>query len=312
MLRRSTSFVALSTVLFAVGCGSSSSGAVTPRRAPGRAGALPGRAGRAGALWGREAPRRAVPGELRGNPRAGRTAPRGCLKVGHRAPAHGRGAAHAHQRRALPVVQPARNEGSCLTPFPNAIYTTEDATTHTGYRVNLVSETLPVEVLHNTPLSVDRYNMADGFSPATPILTYFPERIDATSLPPITDPSQSLVPTSATVIVDMTSNQLVAHFSEVDVTAKSSGRQALMLRPTTRLLPSHRYAVAVTPSIKTKTGGTAHAAAAIRRNCRGESALRRDVDEAGRPHAGHPRVPLGGGRRDIDVARRVGFSHGER
>lgn len=149
---------------------------------------------------------------------------------------------------------PLRFAGACSLPFPNALDTRPDATSPTGFRLALQSETLPKEAVKGTPMGTDRFNLADGFSPATPILAYFPEAIDPQSLPFILDPDSSLSPESATVIVDMETNELVAHFAEVDEKIEEGERQGLIIRPLRRLEAGRRYAVAITRSIRTVEG----------------------------------------------------------
>jgi len=143
-----------------------------------------------------------------------------------------------------------------MVPWPNAIDLTTDATTPTGYRLALVPGTLPVVATTSEPLDVTRWNTADGFSPAGPILYYFAEPIDPASLVPETDIGASLQPGAATVLVDMTANTLVAHFSGVDENVVKEGdRQGLIITPAQRLLPGRRYAVAITTAIRTLDGG---------------------------------------------------------
>jgi len=150
---------------------------------------------------------------------------------------------------------PLRVSGACAMPWPNAIYTTPDAATKTGLRLALTSEMMPPKA-GTVPFDPARINMGDGFSPAGPALMYFNERIDVASLVSPSDPAKSLDPSAATIIVDMATNKLVAHFSEVDMTVRQDDdRQAMMIRPLARLLPAHRYAVAITTSIKTVAGG---------------------------------------------------------
>ncbi len=153
---------------------------------------------------------------------------------------------------------PLRIAGDCAMPFPNAIDLAVDSMTKTGYRVALVKETLPVIGFSNEGLDPAPYNAADGFSPATTILYHFAERIDPESLVPPSAIDRSIAPSSATVIVDMTTNTLVAHFSEVDALAPETEgvRQALMMRPVKRLLPGHRYGVAITNAARTVDGKT--------------------------------------------------------
>ena len=149
---------------------------------------------------------------------------------------------------------PLRTKGACALPWPNAIYTTPDATTKTGVRLALTSDILPLKAGTGL-LDPTRINKADGFSPGTPVLAYFNERIDVASLVAPEDPAKSLDPSAATILVDMETKKLVAHFSEIDLTVRQDeDRQGLMIRPLARLLPSHSYAVAITTSIKTTAG----------------------------------------------------------
>jgi hypothetical protein len=149
---------------------------------------------------------------------------------------------------------PLRSAGVCLLPFPSSAFLDADAASETGSRMHLTAEAMP-QALSGGPLDPTRLNQADGFSPTSELLAYFPERIDPASLPSITEPSTSLSPSSATVLVDMTTGELVAHFSEPDgQAAGEDDRQALIMRPTTRLATGHRYAAAVTRSIRTLDG----------------------------------------------------------
>jgi hypothetical protein len=143
-----------------------------------------------------------------------------------------------------------------MMPWPNAIYTTADATTATGARLALLEEDLPVVATTQTSFDPTRWNMADGFSPSGPMLAYFDERLDPASLVPQSNIAASLAKGAATVVVDMETNALVPHFSVVDGNViKSGDRQALVITPAARLLPKHRYAVAVTNAARTVDGG---------------------------------------------------------
>ena len=50
---------------------------------------------------------------------------------------------------------------------------------------------------------------------------------------------------SATVIVDLDSGQLVPHWAEMDLRAENDIDRALILRPATSLIETHRFAVAL-------------------------------------------------------------------
>ena len=164
------------------------------------------------------------------------------------------GAPPAKLDDGLPAsCSPLRTAGACMLPWPNAIYLEADPKTKTGLRVALTSDVLPKKA---GTIAIDpaRMNGADGFSPAGPALMYFSERLDVASLVSPADPAKSLAPDAATAIVDMESGALVGHFSELDMTVRADDRQALMIRPLKRLLPGHRYAVAITTSLKTIDG----------------------------------------------------------
>jgi dienelactone hydrolase len=154
-----------------------------------------------------------------------------------------------------PTCSPLRTPGACMMPWPNAIYLQANATTVTGYSLALTPETLPVVATTGEQLDPSRWNMADGFSPAGPIIDYFAEPIDPASLVPETNIGASLQPGAATVLVDMATGARVAHFSGVDENVVKDGdRQALLITPATRLQPNHRYAVAITSAVRTTAG----------------------------------------------------------
>ncbi len=175
----------------------------------------------------------------------------------------GSGGAFAGPADGLPAsCHPFRASGSCALPFPSNHFVEDDASTTTGKRIAFVSDAFPggAEDGNPDPVPFDpaRFNQADGFSWATPLLAYFEEKIDPDSLPPQTDFEKSLDPSSATLILDLESGEFFPHFSEVDLSANisDSDRQPIMLRPARHFLPDHRYAVAVTSSVRTRDGVT--------------------------------------------------------
>src|SRR5688572_25521346 len=95
----------------------------------------------------------------------------------------------------LPSIEPPLSAGcnplgglkteDCFTPFPSSYYTTSDA--RGVSRVDIPAAVLPAS-LKGTPLDPAPLNGRDGYSPATPILAYFPslpikDRIDGSNLP---------------------------------------------------------------------------------------------------------------------------------
>ncbi len=133
---------------------------------------------------------------------------------------------------------------SCLLPFPSDAYTVKDDSTGTGRRVNLPPGLLANE--SGQTLDPSAWNLNDGFSPSTPIIVHVPG-LDPTqtNLPPEGDIAASLEPTSATVLVDLDTGQLVPHWAEVDLRATSPATTSLLIRPATSLIETHRFAVAL-------------------------------------------------------------------
>lgn len=154
------------------------------------------------------------------------------------------------------LCNPMRTAGACALPYPSAVFQEEDATTASGVRNVLPTEIFPKNDA-GVPIDPERLNRIDGFSVGSQLLAYFPERLDPSSLPPMSDPEQSLAAGSATVVLDMESGERVAHFSEVDAQiVEDADRQSLIVHPLARLAAGRRYAVAVTRAVRTLAGGT--------------------------------------------------------
>jgi len=177
---------------------------------------------------------------------------------------------------------PFRAEGACGVPFPSSFWMAEDPTTSTGYRLDLSSEIVGPSASTGNAFDNFRWNDRDGFSMATPIVVYFPEKLDPASLPSHADFQKSLSPTSATVLVDMETNERVAHFAELDLSAdiEPTDRQPIMIRPARHLSPNHRYAVGITRSLKTLEGGTPETPVGFESALSGAKSSDQDVKKA--------------------------------
>jgi len=131
----------------------------------------------------------------------------------------------------------------CLLPFPSFRFTTPDPATPTGVRVEL-----PEGQLRNvggTPIDVDPWRSADGFSPGTPMLTLLGDvDLAASGAAPIGDIARSVQPDSPTVLLDLTSGERLAHWAELDSRAPA-GQRLLILRSAAPLPEGHRIGVAV-------------------------------------------------------------------
>jgi hypothetical protein len=153
---------------------------------------------------------------------------------------------------------PFRSAGACGLPYPSSVWSVSDPGSRTGHRLALPSELVSPSASTKQPFDPSAWNSLDGYSPATPIIAWFPERLDPASLPSQLDYTESLTSQSATLLVDMQTNELVAHFSELDLSAdiEDSDRQPLMLRPAKHLIPERRYAVAITKRLRTLDGAS--------------------------------------------------------
>jgi hypothetical protein len=142
----------------------------------------------------------------------------------------------------------------CAVPWPSSAFEVADPSTATGRRLQIPATTLPTNDFHTT-VDPTAWNEADGFSPAAPMIMAFPGGVSATGLPPNDDYDSSTTTDSATVILDMTTMQLVPHFAEIDMQATATpDSQALFLRPAARLIGGHRYAAAITKKVKAADG----------------------------------------------------------
>jgi hypothetical protein len=165
-------------------------------------------------------------------------------------------AACGNGNTALPIEAQCNPLGvnHCMTPWPNAVFEVDDATTMTGRHLAIPDTTLPTNI-SGDQIDPTEWNWADGFSPAAPMVMSFPSGVSVAGLPPLDNMDLSLAADSPTVILDMTTGQRVAHFAEVDAQATgSAGSQALFLRPAQRLTGGHRYAVAITKAVKAPDG----------------------------------------------------------
>lgn len=142
----------------------------------------------------------------------------------------------------------------CMTPWPSSVFEVADSSTATGVRLAIPPDTLPQNT-EGVPVDPTMWNLADGFSPAAPMVVSFPGGVSSANLVHHDDFPASVTDASPTVIVDMVTGERAHHFAEVDVPAMADpDRQALYLRPAARLVGGRRYAVAVRKSLRGADG----------------------------------------------------------
>lgn len=144
--------------------------------------------------------------------------------------------------------------GSCLLPWPSAVYLEEDSTTPTGYRLVVPPEAMPVN-LDGARVDSATLSRYDGFSPDAVIVIAFDGGVSPEGLPPPEDVASSLEPDAPIVLLDMESMERVPYFAEVDLNFDNPRDRALLIRPVRRMRPATRHLVAIRESVKALDGG---------------------------------------------------------
>jgi len=143
----------------------------------------------------------------------------------------------------------------CVVPFPSSIYEIDDATSATGRRLAVPPGALPTNI-DGIEFDPTPFNRWDGFSSAAPIVMAFPTGIDPTNLVHYSDYGASVTDASPTILLDMSTGELVPHFAELDArSADDPAHQALFLRSAQLLEGGTRYVVAIKKTLKAKDGG---------------------------------------------------------
>ncbi len=143
----------------------------------------------------------------------------------------------------------------CIAPWPSSVFEVDDATTETGRRLAVGETTLPTNI-DNIAFDPAPYNRHDGFSSSAPVITAFETGIDGSNLVYHPNYAASLTPASPTVLIDMSTGELVPHFAELDARATDTpASQTLFLRSAKMLKGSTRYVAAIKKTLKAKGGG---------------------------------------------------------
>lgn len=116
---------------------------------------------------------------------------------------------------------------ACTLPYPSSHFLTPDASTVTGYRVNMQRDTLPFTKrgVHISPRIINTY---DGFSVSAPILWHI-KGVRHTELTSLTDISQSLLWNCTTLLIDTSTFSLHSHFTEKDYLDYKSNRMSYIM-----------------------------------------------------------------------------------
>jgi hypothetical protein len=142
---------------------------------------------------------------------------------------------------------------TCLMPWPSSAFLKEDATTVTGYRIDLDNASMPMNI-DSFPIDPAFFNRWDGFAPSGPIVALFPKGVSGTGLPHPDRPDESLAATSPIVLVDMDRMERAPFFAEIDQNVEEVTQRALIIRPLVRLKPNTHYAVGLRNTLTAADG----------------------------------------------------------
>ncbi len=131
----------------------------------------------------------------------------------------------------------------CGMPFPSDVWTRADPDSPTGKRIAFGETTLP---RHGSKGHLDAAAFAemDGWAVGQAPMTHLPGAT-VVGLPSLTHIGLSLSKESPTVLIEADTGVAVPHFAELDMTGRSDGDRAFMLRPVVRLKDATRYIVAI-------------------------------------------------------------------
>lgn len=131
----------------------------------------------------------------------------------------------------------------CGLPFPSTFYMAEDASTPTGWRIDLGATTIPINRNDFQPTPTF-WNERDGWSVMTPALAYF-EDVAIDGVIGHEDLDAYADADAKTLLIHAETGERVPHFTELDVSLGEHDRQVLKLRPVVPLEYGTRYVVGI-------------------------------------------------------------------
>lgn len=160
--------------------------------------------------------------------------------------------------------QPLLGGEACFLPYPSDHMRLADAQSPTGFRLGYPKGS-EIRTTDGRVADVHGLNRYDGFSTAATIVGALPgDELVATGLPNVNgDPAASATKDSATLLLDTSTGELVAHYTDLPSNRldnlETKVRQSVALRSFTRLKPRTRYVVAFR-KVSLASGGPAPAA----------------------------------------------------
>ena len=131
----------------------------------------------------------------------------------------------------------------CAFPFPSSFFETSQPDYPTGIALDFGPLSLPVNIDGKTT-DPTLWNEKDGFSPLTPIMTYF-EDVSLEGVmghDRLEDYSNDDV---KTVVIDVETGERVPHWAELDMSHDQDDRRAFRIYPATPMEWGHHYVVGI-------------------------------------------------------------------
>lgn len=155
----------------------------------------------------------------------------------------------------VPGCNPFASSDECVLPYPSHWFEVPDPASPTGVRVHYPEDAIPVPEWA-PPFDMNPTNLADGVSPAGPILVHFGADVHPDYLTDIHHLADSLAPGSPIALFDFETGGRVVFLSEMDANRKDEfpGRYALIIRPMAAMTMGHRHVIALTRDLADADG----------------------------------------------------------
>jgi hypothetical protein len=154
-----------------------------------------------------------------------------------------------NERHGQPVIPE-----TAMLPYPSDLWLVEDDTAATGVHVDFGEALLEQAEPH-------WFTDADGFSRVSPLLTWFPDGVDGSTLPSI---AESVTADSSVWLVNLDSGERVPALVELDMHTGNLARQLLIIRPARAMRASTRHAVIIRDNLRLADGATPRVTRAMR------------------------------------------------
>ncbi len=155
----------------------------------------------------------------------------------------------------------------CMLPFPDDYYTTPDASSETGLRINFQNEAMPANASEQH-IEAAPYNASNGFSQGSTILLRIPgietaADVAAIGGPPINHIGRYAESSSPIVVIDAKTGERWPIWTEIDSLAQDRSKALLEIHPALNFESGGHYIVALR-NVKNAAGTKLEAPAAFR------------------------------------------------